>query len=163
MATGDAGGTAEAVGRELGLTRIEASMTPESKHDLVVALKKQGKTVAFAGDGVNDAPALAAADVGIAMGTGAGCRDRGPPASPCSRAIWRARSARASSRRARSATSSRTCGSRSATTRSACLIAAGVLFPLTGWLLSPIIAAAAMALSSVSVIGNALRLNTIRL
>jgi Cu+-exporting ATPase len=162
MATGDARGTAEAVGRELGLTRIEASMTPESKHDLVVALKKQGKTVAFAGDGVNDAPALAAADVGIAMGTGADVAIE-------SAGITLLKGDLAGAVRARKLAQG--------TLRNikqnlwfafgynalGVPIAAGVLFPLTGWLLSPIIAAAAMALSSVSVIGNALRLNTIRL
>jgi Cu+-exporting ATPase len=162
MATGDARGTAEAVGRELGLTRLEASMTPESKHDLVVALKKQGKTVAFAGDGVNDAPALAAADVGIAMGTGADVAIE-------SAGITLLKGDLAGAVRARKLAQG--------TLRNikqnlwfafgynalGVPIAAGVLFPLTGWLLSPIIAAAAMALSSVSVIGNALRLNTIRL
>jgi soluble P-type ATPase len=71
MATGDAKGTAEAVGRELGLSEVQAGMAPEDKHTLIEALKQQGKSVAFAGDGVNDAPALAAADVGVAMGTGA--------------------------------------------------------------------------------------------
>ncbi|CAN0584285.1 unnamed protein product, partial [Laminaria digitata] len=71
MATGDAQGTAEAVGKRLGLTRIHAAMSPEDKHALVESLKQDGRRVAFAGDGVNDAPALAAADVGIAMGTGA--------------------------------------------------------------------------------------------
>ena len=71
MATGDAAGTAEAVGKELGLKTVKAGMSPEGKHDLVVELKRLGRAVAFAGDGVNDAPALAAADVGIAMGTGA--------------------------------------------------------------------------------------------
>jgi Cu+-exporting ATPase len=162
MATGDARGTAEAVGRELGLTRIEAGMTPEGKHDLVVALKKQGKTVAFAGDGVNDAPALAAADVGIAMGTGADVAIE-------SAGITLLKGDLAGAVRARKLAHG--------TLRNikqnlwfafgynalGIPIAAGVLFPLTGWLLSPIIAAAAMALSSVSVIGNALRLNAIKL
>jgi P-type Cu+ transporter len=162
MATGDAKGTAEAVGRELGLTRIEAGMTPESKHDLVVALKKQGRTVGFAGDGVNDAPALAAADVGIAMGTGADVAIE-------SAGITLLKGDLAGAVRARKLAHG--------TLRNikqnlwfafgynalGVPIAAGVLFPLTGWLLSPMFAAAAMALSSVSVIGNALRLNTITL
>ena len=130
MATGDAKGTAEAVGRELGLKRIEAGMTPEGKHDLVVSLKKAGKIVAFAGDGVNDAPALAAADVGIAMGTGADVAIE----------------------------------SAGITLLKGDLAAAvGVLYPFTGWLLSPMIAAAAMSFSSVSVIVNALRLGRIKL
>ncbi|MEO7223438.1 MAG: copper-translocating P-type ATPase, partial [Devosia sp.] len=162
MATGDAKGTAEAVGRELGLTRIEAGMTPESKHDLVLALKRQGKTVAFAGDGVNDAPGLAAADVGIAMGTGADVAIE-------SAGITLLKGDLAGAVRARKLAG--------ATLRNikqnlwfafgynalGVPIAAGVLFPLTGWLLSPMFAAAAMALSSVSVIGNALRLNSIKL
>ena len=72
MATGDAAGTANAVGHELGLKTIKAAMSPEDKHDLMLELKRLGRTVAFAGDGVNDAPALAAADVGIAMGAADG-------------------------------------------------------------------------------------------
>jgi P-type Cu+ transporter len=162
MATGDAKGTAEAVGRELGLTRIEAGMTPEGKHDLVLALKRQGKMVAFAGDGVNDAPALASADVGIAMGTGADVAIE-------SAGITLLKGDLAGAVRARKLAG--------ATLRNikqnlwfafgynalGVPIAAGVLFPLTGWLLSPMFAAAAMALSSVSVIGNALRLNSIKL
>jgi Cu+-exporting ATPase len=162
MATGDAKGTAEAVGRELGLTRIEAGMTPESKHDLVVALRKQGKTVAFAGDGVNDAPALAAADVGIAMGTGADVAIESAGITllkgDLAGAVRGRRLAHATLRNIKQnlwfAFGYNALG---------VPIAAGVLFPLTGWLLSPMFAAAAMALSSVSVIGNALRLNTIKL
>jgi Cu+-exporting ATPase len=162
MATGDARGTAEAVGNKLGLSRIEAAMTPESKHDLVVGLRRQGRVVAFAGDGINDAPALAAADVGIAMGTGADVAIE-------SAGITLLKGDLAGTVRARRLARS--------TLRNikqnlwfafgynalGIPVAAGVLFPLTGWLLSPMIAAAAMALSSVSVIANALRLNTLKL
>ena len=162
MATGDARGTAEAVGRELGLTQIEAGMTPESKHNLVVSLRKQGRTVAFAGDGVNDAPGLAAADVGIAMGTGADVAIE-------SAGITLLGGDLAGAVRARRLAKA-TLGNIKQNLWFAfgynalgVPIAAGVLFPLTGWLLSPMFAAAAMALSSVSVIGNALRLNTIKL
>lgn len=162
MATGDAKGTAEAVGRELGLQRIEAAMTPEGKHDLVVALKKQGRTVAFAGDGINDAPALAAADVGIAMGTGADVAIEAAGITLLKGDLAGAVRARKLARA--------TLGN----IRQNLLfafgynalgipIAAGVLYPLTGSLLSPMIAAAAMALSSVSVIGNALRLHNLKL
>jgi Cu+-exporting ATPase len=162
MATGDAKGTAEAVGRELGLTRIEAGMTPEGKHDLVLSLKRQGKTVAFAGDGVNDAPALAAADVGIAMGTGADVAIE-------SAGITLLKGDLAGAVRARKLAGATLSNIKQnlwfafGYNALGVPIAAGVLFPLTGWLLSPMFAAAAMALSSVSVIANALRLNILKL
>jgi Cu+-exporting ATPase len=162
MATGDARGTAEAVGRELGLGRIEAGMTPESKHDLVGTLRQAGRVVAFAGDGVNDAPALAAADVGIAMGTGADVAIE-------SAGITLLKGDLAGAVRARTLAHATLANIKQnlwfafGYNALGIPIAAGVLFPLTGWLLSPMIAAAAMALSSVSVIGNALRLNTLKL
>lgn len=162
MATGDAKGTAEAVGRELGLSEVKASMSPEDKHALIVELRGEGRKVAFAGDGVNDAPALAACDVGVAMGTGADVAIE-------SAGITLLKGELAGIVKARKLSK--------ATLSNIKLnlifafgynalgipIAAGVLYPLTGWLLSPMIAAAAMALSSVSVIVNALRLNNVKL
>ena len=162
MATGDAKGTAEAVGGRLGLTRIHAAMSPEDKHALVEKLRRGGRKVAFAGDGVNDAPGLAAADVGIAMGTGADVAIESAGITLLKgdlTAILRARRlAHATLRNIKQnlwfAFGYNSLG---------IPVAAGVLFPFFGWLLSPMLAAAAMSFSSVSVIANALRLNGVKL
>jgi Cu+-exporting ATPase len=162
MATGDARATAETVGAALKLSRIEAGMTPESKHDLVVSLRKQGRKVAFTGDGVNDAPALAAANVGIAMGTGAHVAIESAGLTLFKGDLGAAVRAHTLAR-ATLGNIKQNLWFAFGYNALGIPLAAGVLFPLTGWLLSPMIAAAAMALSSASVIGNALRLNSIRL
>ncbi len=162
MATGDAAPTAKAVAGSLGIAQVHAGVTPEGKADLVARLKAEGRKVAMAGDGVNDAPALAAADVGIAMGTGADVALESAGITLLKgdlAALLRARRlARATMRNIRQnlafAFVYNTAG---------VPVAAGVLYPVLGVLLSPMIAAAAMSLSSVSVIGNALRLRAQRL
>ncbi len=162
MLTGDSRATAEAVAHELGIDEVEANVSPEDKHRKVEALKGEGRRVAMAGDGINDAPALAAADVGIAMGTGtdvamesAGVTLVRGDLLGVAQAI---RLSRATMRNIRQnllfAFGYNTLG---------IPLAAGVLYPAFGLLLSPMIAAAAMSLSSVSVIGNALRLRTLEL
>ena len=152
MATGDSRGTAEAIASELGLDRIEAEMTPEAKHQLIADLRKAGKVVAFAGDGVNDAPALAAADVGIES---AGITLLKGELDGILKARRLATAAMGNiGQNLAFAFGYNALG---------IPVAAGVLFPFTGWLLSPMLAAAAMALSSVSVISNALRLNGVKL
>jgi Cu+-exporting ATPase len=162
MLTGDNRATAEAVGRKLGIDRIEADLFPEDKNRIVSQLKREGRRVAMAGDGVNDAPALAQADVGIAMGTGTDVAMQSAAVTLIKgdlRGIAKARLlSRYVMRNIRQnlffAFIYNAVG---------IPIAAGVLYPFCGVLLSPMIAAAAMSLSSVSVVGNALRLRRIRL
>ncbi|HEX2851998.1 MAG TPA: copper-translocating P-type ATPase [Opitutaceae bacterium] len=162
MATGDNRRTAEAVARQLGLDRFEAEVEPADKIKLVNALKQGGQVVAMAGDGVNDAPALAAADVGIAMGTGTDVAMESAGITLVKgdlRGIAKAiRLSRATMRNIRQnlffAFFYNALG---------VPVAAGVLYPFLGALLSPMLAGAAMSLSSVSVVMNALRLRRVRL
>jgi Cu+-exporting ATPase len=162
MLTGDNTITAQAVAAKLGITEVEAEVLPERKSQVVAELKAKGRVVAMAGDGVNDAPALAAADVGIAMGSGTDVAMESAGLTLLKGDLTGILRARTLS---------------SATMRNirqnlffafvynvvGIPIAAGALYPFTGTLLSPEIGAAAMALSSVSVIGNALRLRWVRL
>jgi Cu+-exporting ATPase len=162
MLTGDSRRTAEAVAAKLGITHVEAEVLPERKIEVVRDLRAKGRKVAMAGDGVNDAPALAAADVGIAMGTGTDVAMQSAGVTLVKgdlRGIVRARRlSRATMRNIRQnlffAFVYNALG---------VPIAAGVLYPWTGLLLSPIIASAAMTFSSVSVIANALRLRRVQL
>jgi Cu+-exporting ATPase len=162
MLTGDNWTTAKAVARRLGIDEVDAEVLPDQKSNVVRKRKAAGQVVAMAGDGVNDAPALAAADVGIAMGTGTDVAMESAGVSLLKgdlRGIVRARRlSQATMRNIRQnlffAFIYNALG---------VPVAAGVLYPAFGITLSPIIAAAAMALSSVSVVGNALRLRTVRL
>jgi Cu+-exporting ATPase len=162
MLTGDNRTTAEAVARRLGIAEVVAEVLPADKQRVVEKLKAEGRHVAMAGDGVNDAPALAAAEVGIAMGTGtdvaiasAGVTLLGGDLTGIVRAR---RLSRAVMRNIR-----QNLFFAFAYNAAGVPVAAGVLNPFFGILLSPVIAAAAMALSSVSVVGNALRLRAVRL
>lgn len=162
MLTGDGKTTAQAVGRELGIDEVVAEVLPEDKASVVQRLKTEGRVVAMAGDGVNDAPALAAADVGIAMGTGTDVAMESSGVTLLHGDLMGIVKARQLSK---------------ATMGNIRLnlwfafgynvlgipVAAGVLYPFFGILLSPVVAAAAMALSSVSVIANSLRLRTAKL
>jgi Cu+-exporting ATPase len=162
MLTGDNATTAQAVAKTLGITEVKADVLPEHKNEVVQQLQKQGRRVAMVGDGVNDAPALAAADVGIAMGSGTDAAIESAGITLLRGDLNGLVQARALS---------------IATMRNirqnlvfafiynaaGIPLAAGVLYPVFGWLLSPMVGAAAMALSSVSVIANALRLSRIRL
>jgi Cu+-exporting ATPase len=157
MVTGDGRATAQAVARQLGLEDVRAEVQPEQKVEIVARLQAEGRVVAVAGDGINDAPALAKADVGIAMGTGTDVAMESADVTLVKgdlRGIARARRlSRATMRNIRQnlffAFVYNVLG---------IPVAAGVLYPSTGLLLNPMIAAAAMSFSSVSVIGNALRL-----
>lgn len=162
MATGDNERTAQAVARKLGIDEVRAGVLPEAKKDLIDQLRREGHKIAMAGDGVNDAPALAAADVGIAMGTGADVAMESAGITLLGgdlTGIVRARKlARATLRNIK-----QNLFFAFAYNALGVPIAAGLLYPVTGLLLSPMIAAAAMSLSSVSVITNALRLRRVDL
>jgi len=159
MATGDGETTARAVGQRLGIDEVHGEIKPADKLAMVERLQKEGCVVAMAGDGINDAPALAKADVGIAMGTGTDVAMNSAQVTLVKgdlRGIARAR-----------LLSAATVGNMRQNLAFAFLynalgvpIAAGVLYPSFGLVLTPIIAAAAMSLSSVSVVGNALRLRS---
>ncbi len=162
MLTGDTRATAEAVGRALGITEIVAEVSPADKAEQIKKLQAAGRVVAMAGDGINDAPALAQAQVGVAMGTGTDVAIASAGVTLVGGDLRGLARARALS------------GATLANIRQnlflaffynaiAIPIAAGVLYPALGWLLSPMVAAAAMSLSSVSVIGNALRLRNSRI
>ncbi|MGE3160325.1 MAG: HAD-IC family P-type ATPase, partial [Xanthobacteraceae bacterium] len=162
MLTGDNRTTAQAVARQLGIAEVEAEVLPDGKAEVVEKLRRAGRVVAMAGDGVNDAPALASADVGIAMGTGTDVAIE-------SAGITLVKGDLVGIVRARKL-SAATMGNIRQNLFLAFVynaagvpIAAGILYPVFGILLSPVVAAAAMALSSVSVVLNALRLRTTEL
>jgi Cu+-exporting ATPase len=162
MLTGDNAATAHAVAEKLGIGEVHADASPADKAAVVDALKREGRIVAMAGDGINDAPALASADIGIAMGAGADVALESAPVTLVRGDLSGIARARALSR---------------ATVRNihqnlffafvynaiGVPVAAGVLYPVLGIVLSPMIAALAMSLSSVSVVSNALRLRSVRL
>jgi len=162
MLTGDSHTTAQAIAAELGINEFEAGVLPEKKSDVVKRLQNQGRTVAMAGDGINDAPALAQADVGIAMGTGTDVAIESADITLIKGDIAGILRARRLSKA--------TMGNIRQNLFFAFIynvlgvpIAAGVLYPFFGLLLQPMFAAAAMSFSSVSVIGNALRLRRVKL
>jgi Cu+-exporting ATPase len=162
MLTGDSKGTADAVARQIGIDEVHADVSPEDKNRVVRELQAAGAIVAMAGDGINDAPALAQANVGIAMGTGTDVAME-------SAGITLVRGDLLGVARARTLSQATMSNIRQnlffafAYNTAGIPIAAGVLYPFFGLLLSPMLAAAAMSLSSVSVIGNALRLRGVKL
>jgi Cu+-exporting ATPase len=162
MLTGDDRTTAEAVARKLGIDEVHAEILPEEKGAIVQRLRSEGKVVAMAGDGVNDAPALAAADVGIAMGTGTDVAIESAGVTLLRGDLQGIVQARRLSR-AVMGNIRQNLFFAFIYNAAGVPVAAGVLYPVLGILLSPIIAAAAMALSSVSVIANSLRLRAIKL
>jgi Cu+-exporting ATPase len=162
MLTGDNQVTADAVARSLGIDRVQAEVLPDHKSDVVNALRAEGRVVAMAGDGVNDAPALTAADVGIAMSTGTDVAIESAGVTLLKGDLTGIVRARALSEATMSNIRQNLVFA-FIYNAAGIPLAAGVLYPAFGLLLSPMIAAAAMALSSVSVIGNALRLRTQKL
>jgi len=162
MLTGDARATAEAVGKQLGIDEVIAEVQPADKAEVVARLQREGRRVAMAGDGINDAPALARADVGVAMGTGTDIAMESAQVTLVKgdlNGIVRARHlSRATVRNIW-----QNLGFAFGYNALGIPVAAGVLYPVTGLLLSPLIAALAMSLSSVSVITNALRLRSVRM
>jgi P-type Cu+ transporter len=162
MLTGDNKTTAKAVARKLGIEDVEAEVLPDHKSEIVARLRQHGRIVAMAGDGVNDAPALAAADVGIAMGTGTDVAIESAGVTLIKgdlQGIARARQlSHATMKNIR-----QNLFFAFIYNAAGVPVAAGILYPTFGLLLSPIIAAAAMALSSVSVIANSLRLRGVRI
>jgi Cu+-exporting ATPase len=162
MLTGDSQTTAEAVAKKLGITQLVAEVMPEDKSRIVEEFRQSGKVVAMAGDGVNDAPALAKADIGIAMGTGTDVAIESAGVTllhgNLDGIVKARRLSKATMRNIRQnlffAFIYNALG---------VPLAAGVLYPMFGLLLSPIVAAAAMSLSSVSIIANALRLKGSRI
>jgi Cu+-exporting ATPase len=162
MLTGDSERTAAAVQRELGIDEIAAGLSPQDKHDRILALRRDGRVIAMAGDGINDAPALAAADVGIAMGTGSDVAIESADVTLVGGDLGGVVKAFGVSR---------------ATMRNirqnlffaffynaiGIPLAAGAFYPILGWLLDPMFAAVAMWASDLTVVGNALRLKTVRI
>ena len=162
MLTGDNRTTALAVARRLGVEEVEAEVLPQDKAAVVERLRTEGRKVAMAGDGVNDAPALAAADVGVAMGAGSDVAIESAGVTLLKGDLQGLVKARRLSR-AVMGNIRQNLFFAFVYNAAGVPIAAGVLYPAFGWLLSPQIAAAGMALSSVSVISNALRLRTVKL
>jgi Cu+-exporting ATPase len=157
MLTGDIARTAEAVARAVGIDRVMAGVLPAAKGDAVAGLQAEGQVVAMVGDGINDAPALARADLGIAMGTGTDVAIEAADITLVRGDLTGVERAIALSK-ATMRTVKQNLFFAFAYNVLGLPLAAGVLYPLTGWLLSPIVASGAMALSSVSVVTNALRL-----
>ena len=162
MATGDGLTTAKAVADKLGIEEVHGEVKPADKLALVNKLQREGRVVAMAGDGINDAPALAKADVGVAMGTGTDVAMNSAQVTLIKgdlRGIVRARTLS----NATVANMRQNLAFAFVYNAMGLPLAAGLLYPMTGWLLSPMIAALAMSLSSASVIFNALRLRGVKI